>query len=488
MKAVVIGAGIGGIASAIRLSKMGFEVDVFEANSYPGGKLSEIWVGDYRYDAGPSLFTLPEQVEELFLLCEEERELHFQYDAIDPVMRYFWEDGTMLNAYADRDKLCEEIETKLGEPKAHIQQFLDLSQRKYELTSDIFLKSSLHKMSTFFNKKALRAILELPKLELFKTMHAANEAQFKNPKLVQLFDRYATYNGSDPYQAPATLNVIPHLEFNMGAYIPRNGLYDITKSLVRLAEKMGAKFHYNQKIDKIWVENTEAKGIEIGGKKQTYDLVMSNMDVFNAYKVLLPEQKQPEMILKQPKSSSALIFYWGMDCEFPELDLHNIFFSRNYKAEFEHIFKKRTLYQDPTVYIFISSKHCPKDAPKGGENWFVMINTPANDGSQDWDRLIAQAKQQIIDKLERMLLKYVGKHIVAEEILDPRTIESKTSSSGGSLYGSSSNNRYAAFLRHANFSNQIKNLYFCGGSVHPGGGIPLSLLSAKIACEIIQER
>ncbi|MCR9084828.1 MAG: phytoene desaturase, partial [Cyclobacteriaceae bacterium] len=204
-----------------------------------------------------------------------------------------------------------------------------------------------------------------------------------------------------------------------------------------------------------------------------------NMDMVNAYKSILRKQKQPKKLLEQPKSSSALIFYWGVKKEFQELGLHNILFSEDYQTEFEHIFKKGSIYEDPTVYINITSTHKSDDAPEGCMNWFTMINVPNNQG-QDWDSLIQEARKNIISKVNRVLKTDLESLIEVEEILEPRTIESKTSSANGALYGNSSNNRFAAFLRHANYSSDIKNLYFCGGSVHPGGGIPLSLLSAKI--------
>jgi phytoene dehydrogenase-like protein len=208
------------------------------------------------------------------------------------------------------------------------------------------------------------------------------------------------------------------------------------------------------------------------------------MDIHPTYRKLLKNHEAPEHLLKQEKSSSALIFYWGINKEFQQLDLHNIFFASDYKAEFKAIFEERRLYEDPTVYINISCKYKSDDAPEGCENWFVMINTPNNNG-QDWEKWKAIAKNQILEKLSRILGDYIGKYIVTEDTLDPISIETKTSSLGGSLYGNASNNRYAAFLRHANFHSKIKGLYFCGGSVHPGGGIPLCLQSAKIVSELI---
>jgi phytoene dehydrogenase-like protein len=208
------------------------------------------------------------------------------------------------------------------------------------------------------------------------------------------------------------------------------------------------------------------------------------MDVVNTFRKLLPDAKQPERILRQPKSSSALIFYWGIKKRFSELGLHNIFFSNDYRVEFEHLFQKKTICSDPTIYLNITSKHKADDAPEGGENWFILVNAPNNDG-QNWDLLIEQTRQAVFKKLSHNLGVAIEELVECEEILDPRSIESKTSSSQGALYGNSSNNRFAAFLRHANFSCEFQNLYFVGGSVHPGGGIPLAILSAKIATDLM---
>jgi phytoene desaturase len=303
---------------------------------------------------------------------------------------------------------------------------------------------------------------------------------------VQFFNRYATYNGSNPYRAPATLNVIPHLEHHFGAYFPEGGMYSITRSLVKLAEEMGVTFRYNSKVEEIVIEGTRTKGIKIKDALIEAGLVVSNMDIWFTYKQLLAKYQKlhPQKTLSQERSSSALIFYWGVKKSFPQLHLHNIFFSADYKAEFDHIWQQQDIYHDPTVYINISSKYKQDDAPADCENWFVMINVPANNG-QDWDKLIAAARKNIQYKLSEILGEDITPLIACETILDPTSIETKTSSYKGSIYGTSSNNQFAAFLRHANKSSKVEGLYFCGGSVHPGGGIPLCLLSAKITSDLI---
>jgi len=180
-----------------------------------------------------------------------------------------------------------------------------------------------------------------------------------------------------------------------------------------------------------------------------------------------------------------LIFYWGMNKKFSNLDVHNIFFTENYKEEFKHLFGKADIYEDPTIYINITSKYSADDAPKDCETWFVMINVPP-DFSQDWDELIKEARQSIITKLNRVLNIDIESLILEEDMLTPQLIESRTSSYRGSLYGTASNDKFSAFFRHSNFSKTYKGLYFCGGSVHPGGGIPLALSSAKIIDKYIK--
>lgn len=488
MKIVIVGSGIAGLASAVRLQAMGFKVTVLEANAYFGGKLTEFTQQGFRFDAGPSLFTLPQLVLELYDIAKQNKN-SFEYLQLEKACNYFYEDGTRFTAYHQPEKMVNELNQNLGitNPKPFFQ-YLKNAEFRYKTTTPIFIESSLHKVKNFLNLATLKGILSIPKLNLFNSMNHENEQIFADKRLVQYFNRFATYNGSNPYQSPALLNMIPHLESNIGTFFPKNGMHQISQSIYQLALGLGVKFEFNKKATEIVLNqnNKQVKGVKVGEEFYEADIVLSNKDIYPTYKKLLPQVKHPEKILVQEKSSSALIFYWGINKQFAELDLHNILFTENYQAEFDHIFSKKTIYADPTIYINITSKYKPDDAPVGCENWFLMINTPNNQG-QNWDELIAEARKNIVSKLNRLLKTDIEKHIVTENILDPRSIESKTSSHLGALYGNASNNRYAAFLRHKNFSSDIKGLYFCGGSVHPGGGIPLCLYSAKIAAGLIKD-
>lgn len=476
--AIVIGAGIAGLSSAIRLAAKGVHVTVLEQQDTYGGKMG-VWEQDgYRYDTGPSLFTMPQYVNEL-LTIDGKSDVTFEYDELENIGNYFWEDGTQMTATKDVEQLKDEFLKQLSEPKENIDAYLADSKIKFEITNHVFLEKSLHKLKTYLSWGTVKSFFRLSKVDIFKNMNAQNELRFNNPKTVQFFNRYATYNGSNPYQASATLNVIPHYEFGFGAFFPKKGIRSIADALYQKAIHLGVIFQFSTQVSK--VEKIGERYIVNGDTES--DILICNMDVASAAKGPLKNFVSSKRKKYEP-SSSALIFYWGIDREFKELDLHNIFFSSDYMKEFENIFHNRKIDNDPTVYIHISSKCKVDDAPVGCENWFVMVNAPYVAG-QDWEKMINVARENILIKVSKRLGTDISRHIRLEHKLTPELIQSKTGSYKGALYGSSSNDRMAAFLRQPNFSSGHKGLYFCGGSVHPGGGIPLCLLSGKITTDII---
>lgn len=486
-KAIIIGSGIGGIATALRLRSMNYDVTVFENNDFPGGKLTSFDLGPYRFDAGPSLLTMPHFIDELFDLFNENPRDHFNYKKKDISCKYFWDDGTKLNAYSEKSKFINEINKVLGVKESTVSTYLLKAKKKYDLTKSMFLEQSLHKLKTYLSKDLLIGLFNVFSFQINKTLNQVNELELKEPHLVQLFNRFATYNGSSPYKTPGMMTLVQHLEQEYGTYVSDKGMNNITKSLYDLALRQGIDFKFNSFVSQILVSGKRAIGVSVGEESYSSDIVVSNMDIVPTYRNLLKNHYQPEKTLSQERSSSALIFYWGINKEFKNLDLHNIFFSNDYKKEFQSIFEKKSIFSDPTVYINITSKDVKGDAPDNCENWFVMINSP-NDSGQDWDNMIDEVKSNILKKINRLLNIELEDYIEYEKVYTPKTIESNTQSYMGSLYGSSSNNLMSAFLRHPNFSNKILNLYFCGGSVHPGGGIPLCLLSAKIVSQLIKNK
>ena len=488
-RTAVIGAGIAGLAAAVRLAVAGHQVDVYEANDGPGGKLSQFTLpGGYRFDFGPSLFTMPQYVDELFTLAGEDPRTHFNYTRLPEVCRYWWPDGTRFTAPASTADLITQAAQTFDVPEQSMRDFMDTAARKYTLTGRTFLEKSLHKARTWLDPQVAYAMLKIPGLDLFRSMHDVHEAALKDPRLVQLFDRFATYNGSNPYKAPGLLSMIPHFEHHFGAYLPAGGMYDIAESVYALGQRLGVGYHFNTRVNEICRAGSQVQGILVNGEEVGYDTVVCNMDVWLAYDRLLPGAKRPGIPLRQQKSTSAVIFYWGIDRSFPELGLHNIFFSKDYAREFSTL-EAGSLSDDVTIYVNISNKYVPADAPPGHENWFVMVNAPSHTG-QDWEQLVAELRNQALTALSTYLApadapNWLARHITTERIITPPDIEQLTGSHQGALYGTSSNNRMAAFLRHPNFSRHIGGLYFLGGSVHPGGGVPLCLLSARIVGDLV---
>ena len=477
---IVIGAGMGGLAAAIRLRVAGHEVDVLEANVYAGGKLGVVQLGGYRFDAGPSLFTQPGYHAELFALAGKRQEDYFTYQRLETACHYFWPDGTRLQAASDPAALARQLAETLGEDEQTVLEYLKQGHEKFALAGGIFLNHPLQKLSTYTNLATAKAVLNIGKLQMLKTLHAFNSQVFADARTVQLFDRYATYNGSDPYQASALYSMIPSFEHGEGAYFPTEGMVSIASSLQKLAEDIGVRFHFDTRVDEVLWKKRELKGIRVSEHLWPADAVVSNADITHLYKDLMPSQPAPDKALSLPLSTSAIVFYWGMRGSFPELGLHNVFFSNDYAQEFNDLFSKEIWPDDPTIYVNISSKHKPDDAPPGCENWFVMVNVPARPELAT-PQAIAQLKAKVVETLSQRLGKPIDALIEQEAVLTPGLLQQRTSSHEGALYGANSNSLLSGFWRHPNFSDTYPGLFFTGGTVHPGGGIPLALKSGQIA-------
>lgn len=485
--AIVIGSGIAGLAAAIRLSVQGYQVVVYEKNSSPGGKLGILEKEGYRFDTGPSLFTEPENIEALFRLAGEPIDEYLQYEPVPCTCKYFFANGKVVNAWADREQFLEEMETNTGEPRTTMQAYLQQSKELYDDVADIFLNNSLNKIKTWGRLRVLKALSSIKPSFLFKTLNEYHQAAFTTGEAIQMFNRFATYNGSNPYKAPAMLTVIPNIELNHGVYYPKGGMISIVNALYKLAIKKGVLFEFNSPVQRIIQTGDHVSGVVVGNKNFFSDIVVSNADVIFTYRHLLQRSKEASVIQKREFSSSAIVFYWGIKKQFTQMQLHNIFFSGDYIHEFRELFERKKAYKDPTVYINITSKMEAGHAPEGRENWFVMINAPSVTKA-NWQEQIPYIRQQVLKKLRGMLKEDIEPLIETEQILDPTSIEAQTNTWGGAIYGSASNNRMSAFRRPANFDSNIPGVYFCGGTVHPGGGIPLCLKSAQIVAELVGEK
>ena len=486
-KVIVIGGGISGLATSIRLSKAGYSVQLLEANENVGGNIGEIRSHGFRWDTGPSILTKPEYIDELFHLCNVDPEDYIRFQKVEPLFRYFFSDGTFIDSFSDRKKFEAELKSKTPESFSNVNKLLDDSKEIFRLTNEVFLQRSLHEFKNYFNLSTLRGILRFNRVRAFSSMHKYNRKVFTDKRLVQLFDRYASFNGSNPFEAPATLSVITHFAVNNGSWLPEGGMISIAKSLHELALHAGVEIKTSSTVNKIVTADKKISGVETEKGFLPADIVVSSADIHYTYKKLLPEVKMPDIISSQPRSSSVIVFYWGIKKIFQQVELHNTFFGKNDKDEFDALFLRHAISDDPTVYLYNSSKLNPEDAPEEMSNWFVMVSAPYNSG-QDWNSIVQEVKKNVLKKISEKLQENIESLIITENILTPSMIENKTNAWLGSIYGNSSNKIFSAFLRHANFSRKIKGLYFCGGSVHPGAGLPLCLLSAKITSDLVTRR
>jgi phytoene desaturase len=484
--AIVIGAGLAGLASACLLARRGYNVTVIEKNSTPGGKMQEFHKDSYRFDTGPSLFTMPFILKRLFEECGEQFDDHLELTEPEPLCRYFFPDGTIFNNYAERDRSMAEIKKFAPEDREAYARFLDYSEGLYDKTADAFL------FNTLFSLKDLKHVKwsDFLKIDAFSTVSDKVDDYFQSDYLRKFFKRFTTYNGSSPFQAPATLNVIPHVELNMGGYYVKGGMYRIAESLYDLGKSLGVTFRFEAAVKEITVTAKKATGVKlINGESISSDLVFANSDATDTLLNLLPEnavsaRKKRKQQALEP-SCSGFVLMLGCNRSWDELAHHNIFFSEDYQAEFDQIFNQKKLPDDPTIYVANTSYTDPDHAPGNGSNLFILVNSPYLAEGQDWNVLQKTYPDQLLDKLERSGLSGLKDSIDCSNVITPENFEKLYRSNKGSIYGTSSNSRFAAFLRPRNRLKSIQNLYLVGGSTHPGGGIPLVIQSAFHATDLL---
>ncbi len=480
----IIGGGIAGIASALRLKKMGYNPIVLEKNESFGGKLDDFSWNNYRWDKGPSLFTLPEQVDELFTLFGKDPKKCFQYQKMNESCHYYFHDKSdflLKSAINERNEALKEHFSEEGQKAI---EYIKEGAETYKKIGDLFIDHPKYGFKNIFDKALLKQYPKLMSKKLIRSLDAFNKTKFKNENLINLFNRYGTYNGSNPYKMSGLYSMISHLEINKGTYFPVKGMRSIVEELYKLAIEVGVTFSFNEGETKVKKSN---KNYIVNTKKETYKVskIVSAVDCVTFYKEVLEDTKLAKKYAKKERSSSAIVFYWAVEKIIPQLKLHNIFFGADYEEEFNQIFDQKIVPVSPTIYLHVSSVINPNDAPKDGQNWFLMINTPA--GLEISEREREKLKQFIIKRLDQTFKTNLASCIKKEFYWDAKGIEKDTGSYLGALYGASSNSQMAALTRHGNKSKKYKNLYFCGGTVHPGGGIPLVLKSAKIVAKHISD-
>lgn len=486
----IVGGGIGGLVASIQLAHAGYRVDVFEQSDRVGGKCNVSTFDGCTFETGPTLVTMPFVLDEVFHRVGRRREDYIVLHPVDPACQYRWSDGSRLDMPFALEDVIENIEQFAPGEGAHARAYLEHAKEVYEMTKDVFIFSPFDGFLEFIKPHNLGMLPKLHKLRFASTLHKHNASYFRDQRLLQLFDRFATYNGSNPYKAPATLMVIPWVEIGFGAWYPEGGMYSIINGLVRLATELGVSIHTSRRVSSITTTRKKATGVVLeDGERIECAHVISNADVFVTRKHLLG------LDVREPKdlSCSGLVIQASVEQADHGLAHHSILFADDYRREFAAIEHGPHNDADATIYISRSVAAYKQLAGVGRENWFMLINAPANGVSDllnhgepsKWKDHERALLNRVLERLDTFGLQ---PNIREYQIRTPDTMAQEWSSYRGALYGASSNSPLSAFLRPRQKSQDIQNLWYVGGSAHPGGGIPLVATSGLLAASLIQQQ
>ncbi|QKS73308.1 phytoene desaturase [Paenalkalicoccus suaedae] len=487
-KAVVIGAGLGGLSTAIRLAGEGYDVTVLEKNNTIGGKLNQRSGKGFTFDTGPSILTMPWVLEQLFDSVHRKLDDYMEIERIEPQWRTFYEDGTSIDVLSDIPQMLEELKKVKPEPDSSFMKFLAYSQEMYDVCMKSFYKTSISGLKDLRSQHSLKELLSM---DPFNTVAQGTKKHFNNPKLEQLFNFFVMYVGSNPYAAPAILNQLVYVQFGLGIHYVKGGMYNIARGMQKVLDELRATVLTNEEVSHIYLDGDTAKGVvTANGTFYEADVVVSNLEVIPAYNTLIPKKdgrvkKEVKQLSKtfQP-TVSGLVLLLGVDRKFEELDHHNFFFSEDPEKEFKQIFEKGVPADDPTVYIGVSSKSDPSQAPDGKENLFVLTHVPPKTAMKkdvDWE----DYRAVVLNKLERMGLTGLRESIEFEYQFTPDTLEELYGANGGSIYGVAADKSTNGGFKIPAKSSLYENLYFAGGSTHPGGGVPMVTLSGQLTADLI---
>jgi len=485
-RVAIIGGGLGGLATALRLAHRGWNVTVFERHSRVGGKMNLLEADGFRFDTGPSLITMPHVLEELFAAVDESLPRYLDLMPVEPLCRYTFADGSVLTMSRRLPGWLPQIRAMEGSDAAGFLQFLAMGARVLELSQKTFFQRSPWERPRFSDVPALIKVAY--RRDAFATLrpYARVVARLcRDPRTRQLLNRYATYVGSNPWQMPAMFSVIPAMETLYGGVHIRGGLYRLVETLVALCAKRGVQIRTNAHIERIAVSNHRVQGVQLSsGEELPADVVVMNGDCARL-PALLGHGNKPEA--PSDRSLSGLVLLFGLRRKLDGYCHHQVFFSADYEREFRELFEERRFPTEPTVYVCIPTRTDPSMAPDDCEAVFVMANAPASD-ADDWDgSLLNEAKRRILHRLRDTGLPELLSQAPIQAAITPCMLMSAFDMPGGAIYGAASHGTFRAFLRPPNKHRHVRGLYCVGGSTHPGGGTPTVLLSARIVCRLIEQ-
>jgi phytoene desaturase len=482
---LVIGAGIGGIAIAARLSRQGYQVTVVEKNEQPGGRCGSLVKDGHHFVTGASLFLMPELYASTFTDLGERMEDHLVLRRVDPTYNIHFKDGTALTLTSDLALMRRQLEAIEPGSFDGFLRCLHEGYGHYELSLTHLVKRDFRCLREFCTLRNLVLLLRLKAL----VKHYNNIGRyFRDPRLKTVFTFQDMYVGLSPYKAPSLFSLLQYTEFADGVWYPEEGMYRVVEALVNIAEKNGVHFIYNASVRRINVKNQRAIGVTLeDGRQLQADIVVANADLPYVYRNLLPDDGMAKRLERKKYTSSAVMFFWGVDKQISQLSAHNIFMAGDYRRSFESIFGELGVPDDPSIYIHAPARIDPALAPAGQDTLMVVVPVGHLDDTmpRDWTTIQRQIRQSVLQRLDAYGVSDLESHIKFELSYGPRDWQTRFNLLKGATHGLSHDLLQMGYFRPRSQHKKFRNLYFVGASTHPGTGVPTVLVSARLATERI---
>lgn len=488
--ALVIGGGLGGLSAAITLKQKGFDVSLYEKNDHLGGKLNRHEQDGFGFDLGPSLLTMPYIFERLFSGSGKSMGDYVEISEVPLQWRSFFTDGTHIDLYSDLERMAQENPQLTNEDIAEYSDFLAYAGKIDRLTLPGYFEKGFDDIRSIIRFHG--PLTALRGFDYFSSMQQGINRHVSHSHMRDMLGYFIKYVGSSAYRAPAVLNMMAHMQHEQGVWYVKGGLHRLAEGIAQLARDIGVDIHTGHSIR---TAITDGSGhiqyiVLSDGSRRSADYIISNMEVLPFYRHVLdqPPRNMAKLEDKFEPASSGLVLHLGIDRTYPQLGHHNFFFSADSRKNYREVFEKKVLPTDPTIYLVNTNKTDAEQAPAGHENLKILPHIPPLQKKEYTKADYLAFREIVLEKLEKMGLEGLRDHIVSEYMLTPHDIESLYFSDHGAIYGTVSDRRKNKGFKHPKQSKHIDNLYFVGGTVNPGGGMPMVTLSGQQVGAMISEK